>query len=312
MADGSRHSMYLVPEATYGVTPATPAFDPIRHTGTTLALSKNTVQSEEIRADRQITDSRHGAYQIGGDISIELSYGSFDNMLEAVTLGEWVVDSPAAGTDTLKAGVTRRSFSVLRHFSDMLTADNPYHLFRGVEFNNFSVSVTPDAIITGTFSVVGQGMATSQTEPAGATYAAATTAKVLDSFTGALKENGVTIAVITEIQLTLENGIDPRFVVGSKETIRPQVGRSNASGQITAYFENSTLLDKFINETESSIEFTLPDGAGNEYTFILPRVVYNGGQPDVSGQGAILLTMPFQALFDETEASNIVIQRTPV
>lgn len=311
MADGSRHSMYLVSEVTYGITPSAPEFDPIRHTGTTLALSKNTTQSEEIRSDRQISDFRHGAYQIGGDISIEFSYGSVDNMLEAVLLGTWDLDSPAVGTDELKAGTTRRSFSVLRYFSDMLAEDKPYHLFTGVEFNTISLQVSPDAIVTSTFSVVGKGMATSQSAPAESAYSAVLNTKVLDSFTGTLKENGITIAVITDIQLTLENGIDPRFVVGSKETIRPQVGRSNASGQITAYFENSTLLDKFINETESSIEFTLPDDAGNAYTFILPRVVYNGGQPDVSGQGAILLTMPFQALFDATKASNLIIHRTP-
>ena len=310
MADGSRHSMYLVPEATYGVTPATPAFDPIRHTGTTLALSKNTTQSEEIRPDRQISDFRHGAYQVGGDISVELSYGSFDDMLEAVLLGTWDEDSPAAGTDEVKAGTTRRSFSVLRHFSDMDASNKPYHLFSGVEFNNFTLQVSPDAIVTATFAVVGKGMTTGQTAPASASYTDATTTKVLDSFTGTLKESGSVIAAITEIQLTLENGIDPRFVVGSKETIRPQVGRSNLSGQITAYFENSALLDKFINETETSLEFTLPDLAGNEYTFVLPRIKYNGGQPDVSGQGAVLLTMPFQALFDDTAGSNIVIRRT--
>ena len=61
MANGSRHSMRYVAEATYGTTPATPAFKPIRHTSTTLGLSKESLQSEEIRDDRQIADFRHGA-----------------------------------------------------------------------------------------------------------------------------------------------------------------------------------------------------------------------------------------------------------
>ena len=120
MANGSRHSMRYVAESTYGQTPATPAFKPIRHTGTTLGLSKESLQSEEIRSDRQIADFRHGAYQVGGDINIELSYGSFDKLLEAVLCGTWQIDSPAAGTDRLKAGTVRRSFTIERFFGVLL------------------------------------------------------------------------------------------------------------------------------------------------------------------------------------------------
>ena len=99
--------------------------------------------------------------------------------------------------------------------------------------------------------------------------------------------------------------------MGSKQSILPSIGRSNCSGTITAYFENSTLLDKFINETESNIVFELPDGAGNKYIFTLPRIKYNGGQPDVEGEGPITLSMPFQALLDSVTQTNIQIERVP-
>jgi hypothetical protein len=311
MADGSRHSMRFVPEVTYGVTPATPVFDIIRHTGTTLGLSKEALQSEEIRDDRQIADFRHGARQVGGDISIELSYGSFDTILEALLGGTWEADTPALGTDQLKAGTSRRSFTVERYFGDILTADKPFHRFTGVEFNTLQLQINANAVITGTIGVVGKDMTTDTVIITGATYNPATTTSPLDSFTGTLNENGTPIAVITEIQLNLDNGLDPRFVVGSKTTLRPSIGRSNVSGQITAYFENSLLLEKFIDETESAIEFNLPDGAGNNLKFILPRIKYNGGQPDVQGEGPITLSMPFQALLDSTTNTNIIIERTP-
>ena len=311
MANGSRHSMRYVAEASYGVTPTTPAFKPIRHTGTTLALTKEALQSEEIRNDRQIADFRHGAFQTGGDINVELSYGSFDELLGAVLCGTWAADTPVLGTGQLKAGIERRSFTIERHFGDLLTAQKPYHRFTGVEFNTLAVSVAANAMITATLGVVGQGFATNTAEIAGATYATATTTSPLDSFTGSLKEAGSLIAVITEIQLNVENGLESRFVVGSKQSIRPSIGRSNVSGTITAYFEDSTLLDKFVNETESSIEFELPDGAGNNLIFKLPRVKYNGGQPDVEGEGPITLSMPFQALLDATTGTNLIIERTP-
>lgn len=310
MADGSRHSMRLVLESTYGVTPATPTLTPIRHTQTTLGLTKDSLQSEEIRADRQIADFRHGARQVGGDIQFELSFDSFDSILEALTMGTWTADTPAAGTKQLKAGVVRRSFTVERQFGDILTADKPFYVFTGVEFNQLQLQVNANAMITGTFSVIGKDLVTATAEIAGATINPVTTTSPLDSFTGALKEGNTVIAVITEIQLNLENGLEARFVVGSKTTIRPSVARSNVSGQVTAYFEDSKLVDKFINETESSIEFDLPDAAGNNLKFKLPRIKYTGGSPDVGGEGPITLTMPFQALLDSVTGTNIIIEAT--
>lgn len=501
MSDSSRHALYAIPEVDYGVTPTTPEFKTIRHTGTTLGLSKSTVVSAELRADRQISDFRHGTKQIGGDIQTELSYGSFDDYLEAVLCGTWALKAAAvtratisaaasdnsindagvpqvetatvasgvttggdidvtitsaaltgspllthvtvadgdsaaaiagkirtalglvaaitavfsvggastaviltrlvgAANDTtlnialatgtavtmtaaatsanttagvapalpllaagdkvtitgftgtignnlvkavvvsstalkmivsggtlvddaagesvtvtslayqLKAGVTRRSFSVLRYFSDLDSGALPYHLFTGVEFNKLAFKMTVNAIVTAVFSVIGRDFpAASATAPASSTYDAPNALAVMDSFSGALLEGGSVISVVTEMSLTLENGIEPRFVIGSDKTILPSIGRSNLTGQITAFFEDAALLNKFINETESSLVFTMADQAGNSIRITMPRVKFNGGQPDTQGQGAITLAMPVQALYDSVTGTNIIIER---
>jgi len=390
MADGSAHSLFSVEESVYGTTPASdPALDTVRITGTTLGLSKDSLQSEEIRSDRQIADYRQGANQVAGDINFELGYTSFDQFLEAVLLsGDWA--SPATtGTATLDqtattitratgsfvtdgfrpgmevevsgysgsgangqmlvtavvaltltvtalegqtlaieagdgdesvvasnriaCGTERRSFSLIRYFSDIQTADKPYHIFTGCELASLQLSIAANAIITGTMGVIGKGLSTAQNLSAYGTptYNAVSTTSPFDSFTGTLDEGGSTIAVITEITLNLQNAIEPRFVVGSQNSIYPSVGRSNLTGQITAFFEDSDLIDKFINETESSITFRLPDGAGNAQRVTIPRIKYTGGQPDVSGEGPVTLSMPFQALLDSTESTNLIIQRTP-
>lgn len=306
MATSARHTMYYIAESAYGTTPATPSMSRLRHTGTTLGVTKSTHLSEELRPDRQISDFRHGAKQVGGDINAEMSYGSFDDLLEAVLCGTWA-------SDVLKAGVTRRSFSVMRHFSDIADgAGKPYHVATGVEFNTFRLSIPTDGIVTTTFGVVGKDIVPATAAPTGATLGNPTTTKVMDSFSGTVKENDTLIATVTEIQLTLENGITPRFAIGSDEvTGQASIGRSNLTGQITAYFEDAALLEKFLNPaTESSLEFTLVDDAGNSYEILIPRIKYTGGQPDTDGQGDITITMPFQAVYDEGEASNIVITRT--
>lgn len=304
MSDGSRHSMRQIAEATYGVTPATPAFKAIRHTGTTLGLSKDPLESAELRPDRQVADFRMGFRQVGGDLSVELSYGSHDDILEALLGGTWTAN-------VLKAGVVRRSFTIERFFSDIAGADKPYYRYKGVEYNTGAFQINANAMVTAVFGVIGQDQILDTAIIAGATYPAATTTSPVDSFTGVLKEAGGTISVVTEIALNVDNGMAARPVVGSKLTIRPSQARSRITGQVTAYFENSALVDKFINETESSLEFDLPDGAGNNINVKIPRFKYTGGKPDVSGDGPITLAMPFQALLDSVTGTNIIITRTP-
>ena len=395
MSDSARHAAFYVLETVYGTTPETPALKRIRHTGMTLGTQRGSLQSEELRPDRQISDFRLGTVTVPGDISTELSFGTFDDFLEAVLLGTWtpkaireastlsavasdssIEDSEAefifsgfqvgdvvtvtgftgtpanngtfvitnvvagkltlddldgnpavfvddaagesvtvATTETvLKAGTERRSFSVLRHFTDIAATGEgkPYHLFNGVEFGTLALAINPTAIITATFGAMGrEGVAPSNDPPAGATYPAVSTTPPLDAFTGKLKEGGATVGLVTEFSMNLDNGMEVRNVVGSKFTIRPSIGRSTLTGSATVYFEDSAILAKFLAETETSFAITLPDALGNQYIFEIPRVKFTAGQPDVAGQGSITLAMPFQALLDPAKASNIVIRRIP-
>ncbi len=299
-ASGARHSIAYIAEVTYGTTPATPVFKKVRHTGVTIGLSKDVVESGEIRDDRQISVSRHGNRKVGGDIEGELSYGSFDDLLEAALCGTWA-------TNVLKAGTTRRSFTFERNFADI----TQYIRYTGCEVNSLEISVAPNQMVTVGVGVVGKDMALAQTIISGATYTAVGTTEPFDSFTGTITEGGVAIGIVTELKLSLDNGIEPQFAIGSKTTRRPSIGRSKLSGSMTVYFEDETLLEKFLDETESSIEFALVDLDGNTLTFELPLTQYNSGQPDVSGEGSVTIGVDFQALYSAGDASQIVITRTP-
>lgn len=306
-ASGSNHSMAYVAESTYGVTPPTPSFKPFRHTGTTLALSKETLQSEELRDDRQIACFRHGNKQVGGDVNSELCYTDFDDMLEAVLCGTWADDTPIAGTDTLTAGTTRRSFTIERNFADI----GERIRYTGCEANTFNVSVAPNAIVTATFGFVGKDQDSDNSMITGATYASTQGGCPFDSFSGTILLDGVSTGIITQIDVSLENGIEPSFVVGSPTTAGNTIGRSNVTGTLTAYFESVALLNKFVNEEAVTVQFSLVSEAGDTLTFDLPNVKFGSGQPDVSGDGSVTIALDMQALYDNGAQSNIVITRTP-
>ena len=204
MADGSRHSMAQALETTYGELPATPAFEAIRHNSTTLATAINTIQSEELRDDRNQTDLRHGTRSVGGEIVSELSFGSLDDQLEALLCGTW-------NNDVLVNGVVRRSFSLFRNFKDVDSSKLPYFTYVGCEYNTMTLSISTEAIVTVNFGIVGANqLEPSSTVPTGATFGEPSTTEPMDSFSGSIKEGGVESAVVTEIELSVENGIAPR------------------------------------------------------------------------------------------------------
>tara|TARA_B110001450_G_scaffold247984_1_gene263635 strand:+ start:426 stop:1337 length:912 start_codon:yes stop_codon:yes gene_type:complete len=300
IATGSRHNLSYVLESTFGTTPTNPSFTPIRHTGTTLGLSKDSIESEELREDRQVAHYRHGNKSVTGDVNFELSYGGLDDLLQATLCGTWA-------TNVLLAGTTRRSFTVERHHQDI----GKFLRSTGCQFNTMSLSVAPNSMVTGSFGVIGSGFSSSGTALTNATYSAESTTAPFDSFTGAITEGGSAIAIITALELNIDNGMEALYVVGSSDTLLPSIGKSMVTGSVTAYFENTTLMDKFVNETTSALQFTLTDAAGNDYIVLLPKVKYNSGNPEVSGPGAITLTLDFVSLFNSASDKQIKITRVP-
>ncbi len=99
-ASGPLADLGYVEEVCFGNIPDTPALKTVRRRSTTLALTKDSYSSDEVRSDRMISDSRHGIRRANGDIVTELSVGSHADFMEAVLGGVWVAPDPIALTST--------------------------------------------------------------------------------------------------------------------------------------------------------------------------------------------------------------------
>lgn len=305
MANSAQHAFFMVLEGTYDTTPATPALQEFPITGTTLAGTRSSIVSERIRSDRQIADKRGGNRQVGGDISVEFAYGTFDDWLEAALCGTWT-------DDVLKPGTTRRSFTAVRHFTDIADgAALPWHRFTGLEFNTLALSITPSTIVKAVFGAFGRDWNNESAVFTGATFGDVDTNRAFDAFTGSVTIDDVAVATITEIKFTLSNGLDPRFVVFQNTTNRPKIGRTTITGSLTLYFEDSALLEAFKNSTTSALVFSLTDLDGNAYAFNLAKCFPDGAKADVSGEADITVPFTFSAIYDDDEASALTITRIP-
>lgn len=236
------------------------------------------------------------------------------------TDGDVIVDDAAGEsvtistvTQRLKLGTTRRSFSLLRHFSDLSSGDKPFHVLAGQEVAKIALSAKAGEKITATFSFIGRDLSLpAETAPSGSTYLSQTDNRIFDAFTGLIKEGGSEVSIVTEFSVTIETGIAAdRFVVGTDLMNRPNLGKFKVSGTLTMYFEDDVHYLKFINGSDSSAELSMDDLAGNNISITLPKFKYTGSAPDVSATGDITLSMPFEAYYDTTTSTSVMIDYTP-
>lgn len=92
-----------------------------------------------------------------------------------------------------------------------------------------------------------------------------------------------------------------------------EFGRCEIEGTLTAYIENATLIDRFLNETETAFDVSVNDPSGsNEYKFFFPKVKINSADAPLENPQSRLVTLSFVALYDDAdggEGSNLVIYR---
>lgn len=298
LATGAQAELSYIEEVTEGTTPVTPAMKLVPTTGFSPELTKEGYQSGDLRADRQVVDFRHGFASTGLGLDFELKHGEFDSLLEAAFFG-------AFSTNVLKVGTTKKSFSMEARYTDIAR----YHLYNGLLVNSMSLSITTDATVNGSFGLLGRGVVASGT-PIDAVPDAVGAKRSFDSFSGTINEGGAGIAIVTGLELSLENSLEAQKVIGSAGPVGYFDGRSNVTGTLNAFFEDDVLLDKFRNETPTSLEFVLTDPDGNTQTWKLPRIIYTGGSAPVQGEGGIAIGLPFQATFDPTDVTNIMVTRS--
>ena len=214
----------------------------------------------------------------------------------------------------LKVGSTPTSFSI----EDAATDISQFRLFTGVTVNTLAISIKPNQMVTATFGMVGRDMTISATS-VDPTKDSTSTNQPFDSYSGtiSLANSGATsgltsVGLITGIDFTINNSLAPTFVVGSAVTPQLEFGMASVEGTITAYFEDATLINRFVNETTSAFQVTVNDPTGNSnYTFHFPRVKFNGASVPVDNPTSRIITLPFVALYDTLENTNIEIIRNP-
>lgn len=354
LASSNRVKISIAPETVPGTADAN-FYDNstvARLTGESLNGNLSYINSEEIRSDRQLTDLVQVSLEASGDLNIELSYGSYDDLIESLmgstfstpdasysatatvdannTLnssaafsalpakGQWVkisgrtntanngyfqvsktvdptssiitfegtpltIDATSESTTIaesamLRMGTTDQSFTIVKEFSD--TSPVTYFTFVGMRVSSMSLSFSVGAILTGSISFMGQTYTASTTTPDGTlgNETAASTTSVMNSvgsianvwFDGADAFAAGTF--FSNLTLDVDGALRMQNAIGYLGSVGIGQGRFNVSGNISIYFKDLSVYNKYINDNSFNLAFSVEDTAGNAYIFSMGNV----------------------------------------
>jgi len=221
------------------------------------------------------------------------------NQMVTTTFG--VVGKDMNPTITAGSFITGDSYTIVTVGTTDFTAI-------GSADNNVGTTFTATGVGSGT-GTASVGFAVQRAETANSGSAP------FDAYSGTLKlgNTGGSLteaAIITSIDLTLDNSFSPTFVIGDSSAPSLEYGRAVVEGTITAYFEDTALIDRFINEVDTAMEVVVGDVAGNTLTFLFPKIKVNSADVGVDGPESRMITMSFVALYDSTEDTNFKITRS--
>lgn len=247
-------------------------------------------------------------------------FGGTTNRTVSVTPSPVTISTPvttfgiAVTGRKLLCGTAQKSFTIEQKMPDLDLSER----FVGCRINSGSFALPPTGIATVNFDIMGQDgqILTGASSPYFVNPTAAPTTGIFAGVSGSLRLAGAERGVVTNVDFQVTNNMSMQPVVGAE--IAPDIfyGRLVVTGNVSAYLEDDTLINTFLNESEVDlvVQMDLP-GAGlvGFMTFNFPRIKLQGASKTIGPDGGVIAAFPFQALLPSAagqDASSIVIQRS--
>lgn len=305
IAEASHTRLAYVAEATIGTIPATPSFKTLRYVSEGIKVGKQVAVSDEIRGDGNVSDIVDVGRSVEGPIAFELSYGTFDDFIEALLRGTW-------STNVLVNGIAHRTFTFEKTFEQGAT--DSFIRYRGCRVNSMDLTLESKALVKGSFGIVGIGSPSPTTAIiSGATYAAATTTPVLNAATNVanLLVDGITASPkVKSLSLSIKSNLYANDQLGSLEADSHGLGRFEVTGSMQTYFRDLDTYNAIKNHSDVALSFDIGASTGSKYTVLLEAVKLLDGDPVVGGNSqSVMLDVPFQAKYGGTTGGTMKITR---
>lgn len=183
----------------------------------------------------------------------------------------------------------------------------------------FTITAVTDTVITcgGAVGLVTEVAAAGRSIVMGSLGAvtAASDNDPYDSYTGDLGEGGADQTEATGVKISFENNMQAKYVIltagaDAAASIRPS-GNIKLTGELSAFFEDQSLKQKFLAGKLSSVNLLLGTGlpGGKSMRFIMDAIQYTGNKR--STDDTIVESAPFAAHRAVASGTNLEIHRIP-
>lgn len=178
----------------------------------------------------------------------------------------------------LSNGTTQRSATIERFFSDI----TQYATHRGKTVDNFSLDVSTGGLVTGSFDFMGKDMAIQATSQLHATVTPSLANGILSAVNSVVNvlENGAALSgtFVQSLKMSYANVLRGQKAIGVLGNAGIGSGSIGIKLNLSMYFADATIYNKFLANTSTSFSWRFQDTAGNGYVFTLPYAKYSAGK----------------------------------
>jgi hypothetical protein len=242
----------------------------------------------------------HVATVASGDITVDARI-TLSTGLYSATPG--LVNEAAGPTVTIKsAGVLRNGTTGHSETWEQAHSDvSQFFQFRGMRINGWDLTINAKALVTAKFDMMGMSF-----DRTGATIANAVTApnsnlafNTTENIMGVAEGGAALAEAVMAITLSSKNNLSMIDAVSHLNPVDLSYGSMDLTGELKIYLASTsgTLLDKYIDFTESSQVFVMTNGTSALYYIItIPAYRYSGDLPDAGKlNDQVTATLPFTA-----------------
>ncbi len=288
-------------EPTYKGTPSPKNGIIIPFNKNTIQLKQGIIKTNTILNRRDQARPGLGRKTVDGMLEIPSCYRTIGYFLKAMFGAPTTTGGTEKYTHVFKITNTEQpSLKIEKGFTDI----GKYYLADGIKIAKFNTAYgIGDNEHVHTFDIIGSTEVESDS-----TYDASATALVLsrmNDYESSIKEGGVTVANISNIEFAVELGLDAeQFGIGggNARTSLPE-SLIGLTGKIEAFFTDTTILAKAMAGTKSSIEVKSENTAGHSLTYKFPEIMYSVTTPPIEGPTGVKLTADISAFY-ENDAGN--------
>ncbi len=301
-------------ETAWGTVKGSPAGFLIPVNSCTITPAQSLISNPTLRGDFNSGDPALGPISASGSlvkVAEGLSMPWFTklltgNLTSSVGPTNFIHSSIISNTMPLSAAIDTK----------FLIGSTPkYSLATGVRINRLSIPVEPTGFLTTSFDLMAKTVVPGNAAAYSATatdWTSATGSSPIDQLqlaSAEVKIGGSAVGYISKGSISIDanlNGNDYRVgASGARGSLVP--GKHKVSGSLDLALDSAAVLTLITAGGATSLSFKWAAEANNYITVFIPRVFLQKTGPALSSDGAVMVTVQFEASYDSSTTSMLQI-----